>query len=64
MSDLFWLPEAQVDRLRPYFPKSRGTQVRQNRLGSGRFLGVESSPVSGLGWLEPRILVVTRVLSE
>jgi hypothetical protein len=24
MSDLFWLSEAQVDRLRQYFPKSRG----------------------------------------
>ena len=24
MSDLFWLSEAQVERLRPYFPKSRG----------------------------------------
>ena len=24
MSDLFWLSEAQVDRPRPFFPKSRG----------------------------------------
>jgi transposase len=24
MSELFWLTEAQVDRLKPYFPKSRG----------------------------------------
>lgn len=24
MSDLFWLSEAQVERLRPFFPKSRG----------------------------------------
>ena len=24
MSDLYWLSEAQMDRLRPYFPKSRG----------------------------------------
>jgi len=24
MSELYWLTEAQVDRLRPFFPKSRG----------------------------------------
>ena len=24
MNDLFWLTEAQIDRLRSYFPKSRG----------------------------------------
>ena len=24
MSELFWLTEAQVERLRPFFPKSRG----------------------------------------
>lgn len=24
MSDLFWLSDAQMDRLKPYFPKSHG----------------------------------------
>jgi hypothetical protein len=24
MSDLYWLSEAQIERLRPYFPKSHG----------------------------------------
>jgi transposase len=24
MSDLFWLTETQVERLRPFFPQSRG----------------------------------------
>ena len=24
MSDQFWLTEAQVERLRPFFPKARG----------------------------------------
>lgn len=24
MSDLFWLTEAQISRLEPYFPKSHG----------------------------------------
>ena len=24
MSNLFWLTEAQMDRLRPFFPKSHG----------------------------------------
>ena len=36
MSDLFWLSEAQVDRLRPYFPKSRGkARVDDRRVLSG-----------------------------
>ena len=36
MSDLFWLSEEQVDRLRPYFPKSRGKpQVDDRRVLSG-----------------------------
>ncbi len=24
MSELYWLTDAQVERLRPFFPKSRG----------------------------------------
>jgi len=36
MSDLFWLTEAQVDRLRPFFPKSRGrARVDDRRVLSG-----------------------------
>ena len=36
MSDLFWLTEAQVDRLRPYFPRSRGKpRVDDRRVLSG-----------------------------
>lgn len=36
MSDLFWLSEAQVERLRPYFPKSRGkARVDDRRVLSG-----------------------------
>lgn len=36
MSDLFWLSEAQVDRLQPFFPKSRGKpRVDDRRVLSG-----------------------------
>lgn len=36
MSDLFWLTEAQVERLRPFFPKSRGrARVDDRRVLSG-----------------------------
>lgn len=36
MSDPFWVSEAQVDRLRPYFPKSRGKpSVDDRRVLSG-----------------------------
>jgi len=27
MSDLFWLSDAQMARLEPYFPKSHGSRV-------------------------------------
>ena len=33
MSNLFWLSEAQMDRLRPFFPKSHG-RVRQAGVNS------------------------------
>jgi transposase len=37
MSDLYWLSEAQVERLRPYFPKSRGKPgVDDRRVLSGK----------------------------
>ena len=36
MSNLYWLSEAQMDRLRPYFPKSRGrSRVDDRRVLSG-----------------------------
>jgi transposase len=36
MSDLFWLSEAQMARLRPYFPKSHGKpRVDDRRVLSG-----------------------------
>jgi transposase len=36
MSNLDWLSEAQMDRLRPYFPKSRGrARVDDRRVLSG-----------------------------
>lgn len=36
MSNLYWLTEAQMQRLRPYFPKSRGrTRVDDRRVLSG-----------------------------
>lgn len=36
MSNLYWLTEAQMERLRPYFPKSRGRpRVDDRRVLSG-----------------------------
>ena len=36
MSELFWLTEAQVERLKPYFPKSRGKpRVNDRKVLSG-----------------------------
>ncbi|MFD2497887.1 transposase [Rhizorhabdus histidinilytica] len=36
MSDLYWLTEEQMDRLRPYFPKSHGKpRVDDRRVLSG-----------------------------
>ena len=36
MSDLFWLTEAQMERLRPFFPKSHGKpRVDDQRVLSG-----------------------------
>jgi transposase len=36
MSDLFWLTEAQIARLEPYFPKSHGKpRVDDRRILSG-----------------------------
>ncbi|QFU09164.1 hypothetical protein PARPLA_02353 [Rhodobacteraceae bacterium THAF1] len=39
MSDLYWLSEAQMERLRPYFPKSHGVpRVDDRRVLSGIIL--------------------------
>ena len=36
MSNLYWLSEAQMERLRPFFPKSRGrARVDDRRVLSG-----------------------------
>ena len=36
MSDLFWLTDEQIERLRPFFPKSHGTpRVVDRRVLSG-----------------------------
>jgi transposase len=36
MSNLYWLSEAQMERLRPYFPKARGrARVDDRRVPSG-----------------------------
>ena len=36
MSDFFWLTEAQIERLKPFFPKSRGKpRVDDRRVLSG-----------------------------
>ena len=36
MSDLYWLTEEQMDRLRPFFPKSHGkSHVDDSRVLSG-----------------------------
>jgi hypothetical protein len=36
MSNLFWLTEEQIDRLRPFFPKSHGKpRVGDRRVLSG-----------------------------
>jgi transposase len=36
MRDLFWLTELQMERLRPFFPRSHGkTRVDDRRVSSG-----------------------------
>ena len=44
MSDLFWLSEAQVERLRPFFPKSHGKPRVDDPLpGNGLFANREGA---------------------
>lgn len=47
MSDLFWLSEAQVDRLRPFFPKSRGKPRVDDRRVLGGIIFIQPN---GLMW--------------
>ena len=48
MSDLFWLSEAQVERLKPFFPNSRGKpRVDDRRLLSGIIYIPELCPKVG-----------------
>jgi len=47
MSDLFWLSEAQMERLRPFFPRSHG----RPRVGDRRVLsGIVFVNRNGLRW--------------
>ena len=47
MSDLYWLSEAHMERLRPYFPKSHGVP----RVDDRRFLsGIIFINRNGLRW--------------
>ena len=47
MSDLYWLSEAQIERLRPYFPKSHGLLgVDERRIIGGIILIIRN----GLRW--------------
>jgi transposase len=49
MSNLFWLTEAQMDRLRPYFPKSHG----RPRVDDRRDLsGIIFINLNGLRWCD------------
>ena len=36
MSDLFWLTDEQMERLRPFFPKSHGKHTVEDWLITGR----------------------------
>ena len=58
MSDLFWLTEEQVERLRPYFPKSHG----KPRVDDRRVLsGIVFVNRNGLRWRDAqRIMVRTK----
>ena len=49
MSNLFWLSEAQMDRLRPFFPKSHGKpRVDDRRV----FSGITFINRNGLRWFD------------
>jgi transposase len=46
MSDLYWLTDEQMDRLRPYFPKSHG----KPRVDDRRVSGIVFVNRNGLRW--------------
>ena len=58
MSNLFWLTEAQIARLEPYFPKSHG----KPRVDARRVLsGIIFINRNGLQWRDaPKSMVPTR----
>ena len=47
MSNLYWLSEAQMERLRPYFPKSQGVPRVYDRLVLSGIIFVNRN---GLRW--------------
>ncbi len=47
MSEPFWLIEAQVERLKPYFPKSRGKPWVDDRKGLSGIIFIQRN---GLMW--------------
>lgn len=60
MSDLFWLTDAPMARLKPYFPKSRGQpRVDDRRVLSGIFIFNRN----GLRWRDLESLLSTLQLN-
>lgn len=49
MSDLFWLTEAQIARLKPFFPKSHGKPLVDNRCV---LIGIIFISGNGLRWCD------------
>jgi transposase len=47
MSDQFWLTKAQLKRIKPFFPRSRGVpRVDDRRVVSSSNAGLSSSPTT------------------
>jgi transposase len=49
MSELYWLAQAQVERLKPFFPKSRGKPRVDDRKVSSGMIFIQRN---GLMWSE------------
>ena len=61
MSDLYWLTDEQVERLRPYFPKSHGRpRVDDRQVLSGIFLSTATACGGVGGVTRRRIMARTR----
>lgn len=60
MSNLFWLTEAQLDRLRPFFPKSHGRpSVDDLRVP----IGIIFNNRNGLRWCDaPKVYCPAKTL--